>query len=244
MTNSKSVRISVLDSGFVWLINRMGDDKSISDAARVSFSVEKDEFDESDKRLIRRLWKDKHTSPFEHVHFTFIVKCPLPIARQWMRHRTWNYSEVSRRYTSEDIEFYKPEFFREQSEINKQASLSTPIAFNSAWKKSYDIHIRQAHDLYNHMIENGVCREQARLVLPQAMYTRFVATVDLHNLFKFLYLRLADDAQWEIRQYAEAILTLIEPWVPVAVETFRQELHNEKNTKRKEVNDKADEEKS
>jgi thymidylate synthase (FAD) len=231
---NQDCRVEVLDSGFISLINTMGSDKTISDAARVSFSTEKDEFDEADSRLIRRLWKDKHTSPFEHVHFTFYIKCPLPVARQWMRHRTWNYSEVSRRYTSENIDFYKPEFFREQSFINKQAStdISLPVISNKYWLKKYDIIIRLAHELYNGMIIDGICREQARLVLPQAMYTKFIATVDLHNLFKFLSLRLADDAQWEFRQYAIAICSLIKPVIPVAFEIFESELNSEKNSRR------------
>ena len=119
--------IEVLDKGFVSLISSMGNDKTIVEAARVSSGNDgallwTNKVNDKDRKLIKYLWKNKHTSPFEHVVFTFLIKCPLFVRSQWMRHRTWSYNEISRRYTSEDIDFYYPNWFRTQSESNRQGS--------------------------------------------------------------------------------------------------------------------------
>lgn len=201
----------------------MGDDLRIVNAARKSFSQESKEFTSKDRKLLKYLWENKHTSPFEMVEFTFEVKAPLFVVRQWQRHRMWNYNEVSRRYTSEDIEFYIPEKFRIQDTDNKQAS------YGQLDKDIEQYHIRSFNnivenllDYYWEMIGDGVCREQARMILPQNMMVEMVAKTDLHNLIHFIKLRLHPHAQWEIQEYARAIVDLIQPIVPETVKLFEE----------------------
>lgn len=203
----------------------MGGDLSIVRSARVSYNAgwRAGEDEGSDWRLIHYLLKNGHTSPFEAVQFTFEIKCPIFIARQWHRHRTWSYNEVSARYTELDEGFYvpAPEVIGKQSKHNKQVrdegtNTWAPIPIRK--------HCEAAFALYRELLDSGVPRELARSVLPVAAYTRFFGTVDLHNLFHFLRLRLHSHAQYEIRQYAEAILALIEPACPVAVDAFQRKL--------------------
>jgi len=208
--------------GYVNLIDYMGDDLAIVNAARKSLDIEKDIFDKNDIKLLKYLWDNKHTSPFEMVEFKFAVKCPLFIARQWMRHRTWSYNEVSRRYTNENVEFFVPEILRKQSKDNKQASEGVhqdSIYWIDEMKDCNNTVI----DLYNDLIGVGVCREQARGILPQNMMVDFYAKVDLHNLIGFLRLRDHPHAQWEMQEYARAIERLIAPIVPETMKLFRGE---------------------
>ena len=192
--------VKILDKGSITLQDVMGNDLSIVNAARVSYLGES-KGDTKDKKLLLYLMEHNHTSPFEMVEFKFRVKCPLFVARQWMSHRTWSYNEVSRRYTSENIEFYIPEKWRRQDIKDKQAS--------SGYTKSYSKELlditNTAMGFYNEAIKNGVAREQARLFLPVCMYTEFIGKVDAHNLMKFLILRMSNHAQYEIRLYARAI---------------------------------------
>ena len=194
--------------GWIGLVDRLGTETSIVNAARVSFGKIRTEMDDRDAALVRYLIKNHHTSPLEHVVFTFLVHCPLFIRSQWHRHRTWSYNEISRRYTDVDIEFYTPPELREQAESEDQA----------ACKALIEEHHKRSLDLYHKLLEQGVCREQARGVLPQDMMTTFWATVDLNNLLKFLELRDSDHAQWEIREYAIAIKKLIKPDFPHVAE--------------------------
>lgn len=215
--------IDVLDLGFVDLIDVMGTELTIVNAARVSFGKHKEEWDDRDEQLLKYLIEHRHTSPLEHMQFQFRIKCPLYIRSQWMRHRVWSYNEVSRRYTGKDIdEFYLPEYFRIQSRSNHQASINEPVEDSEKLLGEYGSHIKSAVALYKRLIEAGVCREQARGVLPQAMYTEYYGTVDLHNLLHFIELRISLDAQWEIQQYARALLTIIEPHVPHVVKYFKK----------------------
>ncbi len=210
--------MKVLDKGFIELIDSMGSDNTIVNAARVSY-LGNSKGEESDRKLIRYLLKNGHTSPFEQVEFQFRVKCPLFVARQWMRHRTWNYNEISRRYTSEDIDFYTQMELRKQSTDNKQ--MSDGILEDDKEMLAHILfHSETSLELYNYLVENGVAREQARMVLPQNMYTSFYAKTDLHNLFHFLKLRNHEHSQYEIRVYAEAIEELIKPIVPVAFDEW------------------------
>ena len=204
--------------GWIGLVDRLGTETSIVNAARVSFGKIRTEMDDRDAALVRYLIKNHHTSPLEHVVFTFLVHCPLFIRSQWHRHRTWSYNEISRRYTDIDIEFYTPPELREQAESDRQASRPAEHLDQAACKALIEEHHKRSLDLYHKLLEQGVCREQARGVLPQDMMTTFWATVDLNNLLKFLELRDSDHAQWEIREYAIAIKKLITPDFPHVAE--------------------------
>ena len=207
--------VSVLDGqGWVGLIDTLGSETTIVNAARVSFGKIKSEMDERDVGLLNYLIENRHTSPLEHIVFTFSIHCPLFIRGQWHRHRTWSYNEISRRYTEIDMQFYTPSKLRRQAETNRQASVEDPD-FDDA--KLIELIRRQNEEslkLYESLLAAGVCREQARGVLPQNMMVTFWGTVDLNNLLHFLELRDSDHAQWEIREYAKAIKKLIKPIVP------------------------------
>lgn len=213
--------ISVLDHGFVRLVDSMGNDLSIVRAARVSYNADwrAGEEDNSDARLLSYLLKNKHTSPFEAVTLTFEIKCPIFIARQWHRHRTWSYNEVSARYTELPEEYYvpRPEHIGVQSKDNKQVrDIGIGNLVNGGLHaETIRSTCAKAFEVYQAMLHNGVPRELARSVLPLATYTRFFGTVNLHNLMHFLDLRLHAHAQYEIQQYAKAIVQLIETVVPV-----------------------------
>lgn len=228
--NTESNRFEAFDVlgdgiSFVRLINTMGSDVEIVNGARVSFGKRREELDEKDKVLIQYLADERHTSPFEHVAFTFHVKCPLFVTRQWHRHRTWSYNEISRRYTSLNLEFYVPEAYRQQAETNRQASIDDLVSTTSdgqSIKEQVDNHTRSAFDLFESLMANGVAREQARMVLPQNMYTEMYATVNLHNLIHFVELRIHAGAQWEIQQYALKLLDLAEEAAPFAIKAIRK----------------------
>ena len=152
---------------FVRLINTMGSDVEIVNGARVSFGKRKDSLDEKDKVLIQYLADERHTSPFEHVAFTFHVKCPLFVTRQWHRHRTWSYNEISRRYTSMNLEFYIPQAYRQQAETNRQASTDDLLREGrdgESLESMVRAHTESAFAFYEKLIEEGVAREQARMV--------------------------------------------------------------------------------
>lgn len=204
--------------GWVGLINRMGSEVDIVNAARVSFGKMKDKFDQKDYELLKYLLENKHTSPMEHVIFTFSIHCPLFVRSQWHRHRTWSYNEISRRYTEFDLEFYTPEKLRRQSANNRQASVEDSDFADENLRKMIDEHNKKSFDLYEKLIRSGVCREQARGVLPQNMMVTFWGTVDLANLIHFLDLRDSPHAQAEIREYAVAIKKLIGPYIPHVME--------------------------
>ena len=208
--------VKVLDGqGWIGLINTMGTEVTAVNAARVSFGKIKTEMDDKDVDLLKYLIAHKHTSPLEHIQFTFVVHCPLFIRSQWHRHRTWKYNEISRRYTSIDMELYNPKQIRQQAKSDRQASQAQDDA---AWNDENSKIIEKANDaavvVYNQLLDNGVAREQARGVLPQNMMTTYWATVDLGNLIKFLDLRDDAHAQWEIRQYAQAIKQLLKKDFP------------------------------
>ncbi|MBO7147516.1 MAG: FAD-dependent thymidylate synthase [Lentisphaeria bacterium] len=213
--------VKVLDGqGWVGLIDHLGSEATIVNAARVSFGKLKTEMSDKDVKLLHYLIENKHTSPLEHLVFTFSIHCPLFIRGQWHRHRTWSYNEISRRYTEIDLEFYTPNGLRRQAETNRQASVDSPDFDSSAMTEEIRQHNLKSLELYNSLLERGVCREQARGVLPQNMMVTFWGTVDLNNLLHFLELRDSEHAQWEIRQYASAIKQLIKPVIPNVVSYF------------------------
>jgi len=217
----------VLDHGHVRLVESMGSDLSIVRNARVSYDAEwrSGEDEGKDAKLINYLWKNKHTSPFEAVQFTFDVKCPIFVARQWMRHRTWSFNEISARYAELPTEYYVPDdaVLTKQSTSNKQMRTDELLAPNIREYIQRNIRItsQEAFETYQNLIREGCPRELARSVLPVGTYTHFFGTIDLNNLFKFINLRDHSHAQWEIRQYAVAMLELVEGVVPVAVSAFR-----------------------
>lgn len=207
--------VKVLDGqGWVGLIDHLGSEATIVNAARVSFGKLKSDIDERDVKLLDYLIENRHTSPLEHVVFTFSVHCPLFVRGQWHRHRTWSYNEISRRYTEIDLEFFTPAELRRQAEVNRQASVSDPDFDDSALRQQIYQHNLDSLALYENLLNSGVCREQARGVLPQNMMVTFWGTVDLSNLLHFLELRDSEHAQSEIREYASAIKELIKPIVP------------------------------
>lgn len=237
--DSQYPRRSVLeDQGHVALVNHMGSDKSIVDAARVSYSKDSyladiggSEISEKDIKLITYLMKNKHTSPLESVQFSFEVEAPIFIFRQWHRHRTWSYNEVSARYTELPDKFYLPsvDTVGKQHTSNKQMRVITDLTVEERLSiqenlVDYSVVCAATYDMYQRMIKGGFPRELARMVLPVSTFSRMVATVDLHNLMHFLRLRLHEHAQWEIQQYAVAITYLILPVVPVVTKAFLADL--------------------
>ena len=206
--------------GWIGLVDHLGTETSIVNAARVSFGKMRTEMDERDGKLIRYLIANHHSSPLEHVVFTFLVHCPLFVRSQWHRHRTWSYNEISRRYTQEDITFYVPDELREQAESDRQASVEAKNIDQAACREMIRKQNQQAFETYEKLLAAGVCREQARGVLPQNMMTTFWGTVDLNNLIKFLQLRESPHAQMEIRVYADAIKQMIKPLFPQVAEVL------------------------
>lgn len=218
--------VRVLDHGLVRLVDHMGSDLSIVRSARVSYDAEwrAGEDEGKDRKLIGYLLKNRHTSPFEAVQFTFEVKAPIFVFRQWHRHRTWSFNEVSARYAELPAEFYVPrlEQITGQSTSNKQMRTDTQHPKASAIQGLIYDECARAFAVYQGLLEVGTPRELARGVLPVNTYSHMFASVSLLNLMRFLQLRLHPHAQYEIRVYAEAMLKLIEPVVPVAVAAFRE----------------------
>tara|TARA_B100000282_G_scaffold248298_1_gene192090 strand:- start:817 stop:1524 length:708 start_codon:yes stop_codon:yes gene_type:complete len=228
------MKINIFDDdiGSVEYIEHMGSDLTIVNAARVSFGAEKKTLDEKDIKLINYLMQHNHTSPFEHCSITMRFVVPLFIRSQHHRHRTWAYNEISRRYTSVDMKFYEPKQFRTQHKSNRQASndeLVNPLLSSSYLSIGFEkaaeavkMHNNRSMNLYDALIAAGVCREQARGVLPQNLYTEYYGTVNLHNLLKFVSLRVHEGAQWEIQQVAKACLNIAKTHFPLAVEAYEK----------------------
>jgi thymidylate synthase (FAD) len=220
----KNGKIDLLDHGFVRLVDSMGNDLSVVRAARVSYDAawRAGEDQGSDRRLIRYLWRHRHTSPFEAVTFTFETVAPLFVFRQWHRHRTWSFNELSARYRELPEKFYvpQPEAIGVQSANNKQArDLTAPIEQIESEKSAQIIEdtCRLAFQRYRELLERGVPRELARSVLPVATYSHMFASVNLLNLLRFLSLRCDPHAQFEIRVYAEAMRNLAREVVPTCI---------------------------
>lgn len=214
---------NVLNHGFVRLVDKMGDDSTIVRSARVSYG-DGTKTKREDEKLIEYLLKNKHWTPFEMVVFTFHVKLPIFIARQWMRHRAGSYNEISARYSVMKDEFYVPDYDRIQGQslLNKQCSGELlEIDDQVAAKSMIEIANQNAYETYKDLIDLGVARELARVVLPVSTYTEFYWKVDLRNLFNFLELRLHNHAQYEIRVYAEAITEIIQDIIPIALKSFK-----------------------
>lgn len=214
--------------GAVEYVDHMGSDLTVVNSARVSFGVNKTDLDDRDKKLINYLIKHKHTSTLEHNVITFKFTVPLFIRSQHHRHRTWSYNEISRRYTDVDMKFYSPSSFRTQHESNRQASkeelIDPKLEVTSSASSAVAAHNRSSLYLYNSLIKSGVCREQARGVLPQNLYTEYYGTCNLGNLLKFVGLRIHEGAQWEIQQVAKACLSIASNLFPVTVQSYQDNI--------------------
>lgn len=233
----------VLDKGYVRLVDKMGDDLTIANAARVSYNKESHEMSDRDARLIDFLWREKHTSPFRHAVLSFEVYAPLFVARQWWKHHVastgvddqnaWN--ESSRRYVTEDPEFYipNPGEWRKSPENSKQGS-GGPLpwvgpteyvrnqslgvdssGYGNFWTHELRNYLMHGERLYSLALEKGLAAEQARLFLPAyGLYVRWRWTTSLHGVLNFLSLRLPKDAQFEIQEYARAVASIVEKEFP------------------------------
>ena len=216
--------------GKVIYVDHMGTDLTIVNSARVSFGNTKEELDERDRKLIKYLVKHKHTSTFEHNVITFKFVVPLFVRSQHHRHRTWSYNEISRRYTDKDLTFYLPKKFRTQHKSNRQASNSEELIDPQVYpgwsllrcSELLEIKTMECVQMYENLMEAGVCREQARMILPQNLYTEYYGTCNLSNLLKFIDLRTHEGAQWEIQRVAEACLEIASDLWPVAVGSYRE----------------------
>ena len=221
--------------GKIELVQHMGEDITVVNSARVSFGVQKESLDAKDEKLIKYLVNHKHTSTLEHNIATFRIKVPLFVRSQHHRHRTWSYNEISRRYTDSDIEFYETSNFRTQHKSNRQASnVKDTINPLITYKTNYSSQIltKTASDaiadhhnfslkLFDELLASGVCREQARGVLPQNLYTEYYATANLNNILKFIELRTHEGAQLEIQVLANAMLDIISELWPITVSAYR-----------------------
>lgn len=223
-------RVDVLDKGWIELVDMMphpesdvSGDLAIVNAARVSFLGESKGPDR-DKKLLFYLLRHRHTSPFEMVEFKFRVRAPLVTWWQWVRHRTWNMNAQSGRYTPfRESDFYVPDAWRKQSKDNKQASegLLDELDNDDLTDKLLN-HYEQGYRLYSEALDKGVSKEMARLFLPGfSVYYTWVTKIDAHNLMHFLRLRMACDAQYEIREFAAAIhKEFFRPALPWTAEAF------------------------
>ena len=222
------MKIDVLDFGFAELLDHMGNDASPVIAARVSYdsSSEGSGMSEKDLRLLRYLYRHEHLTPFEQVQLQFKIKAPLFVIKQMIRHRTAKVNEVSFRYVKPKFQFYIPEHWRAQADSNKQGSTEGDFSSKESMdlKKRMADHCTSSMNLYFSMIEKGICREQARMVIPQNLYSSILWSMDMRNLIHFLKLREAEGAQWEIRQYAEAMKRIVRNFFPVIYETAWPEL--------------------
>ena len=214
--------IPVLDHGFVRLDDCMADDLSVVNAARVSFAQRSEEMGDRDRGLVRFLMREKHATPFEHSVFRFHVKCPIFVAREWMRHRN-SYNEWSGRYSQLEAEFYVPEPDDVRTQVGKPGAYS----FEPAGPESAEHTRRTQQEVYDHayrayedLLARGVAKEIARNVLPVGIYTQFYWTVNARSLMNFVSLRNADTAQREIRRFAEAVERLFAERMPVTYEAF------------------------
>ncbi|MCS6807955.1 MAG: FAD-dependent thymidylate synthase [Bacteroidota bacterium] len=221
--DGKSRTIHCLDKGFVRLVDYMGSDAAIVQAARVSYGAGTKQVHE-DRGLIRYLMRHAHTTPFEMVEFKFHVKLPIFVARQWIRHRTANVNEYSGRYSVMPDEFYLPDIeqIRPQSHTNKQGRADEALPKEKAEYIRTLLHNAQerSYKEYGKLLEENLTRELARINLPVSQYTEWYWKIDLHNLFHFLRLRLDSHAQYEIRVYAQAIAQIVRDIVPYAYEAF------------------------
>jgi thymidylate synthase (FAD) len=235
----------VLDHGFVRVVDYMGNDSSVVQAARVSYGAGTKKVN-ADKGLINYLIAHHHTTPLEMCEIKFHIKLPIFVARQWIRHRTASVNEYSARYSIVEDEFYVPrgEHLSAQSKINHQGRDETKILNSAEQKRVLEILKDDSTKSYDHYLEminqnekgeiadenkEGLARELARMNLPLSCYTQWYWKIDLHNLLHFLNLRADSHAQYEIRVYAQVMLDMVQKWVPHCYEAFMKNKKDGKN---------------
>jgi thymidylate synthase (FAD) len=215
--------LPVLDHGFVRLDDAMADDLSVVNGARVSFARHKEEMDESDEGLIKFLMRDRHGTPFEHNSFRFHIRAPIFVAREWFRHRVGSFNEFSMRYAKATDEFYVPEPDDVRTQVGKPGSYSfeevSPEVAETTREELKAVY-ESAYHTYERLVGLGVARELARCVLPVGAYTEFYWTVNARALMNFLSLRASENAQREIRRYAEACERFLAEKMPVTYAAF------------------------
>ncbi|MEA1979532.1 MAG: FAD-dependent thymidylate synthase [candidate division Zixibacteria bacterium] len=228
----------VLNHGFVRLIDYMGSDQAIVQAARVSYGDGTKKVSE-DRGLIRYLMRHKHTTPFEMVEFKFHVKLPIFVARQWIRHRSANVNEYSGRYSVMKEEFYLPstDDIRFQSTVNKQgrSDEEVPLEMRDKLNDYLQKSQKEAYSNYIEFVDKGLAREIARINLPLSLYTEWYWKIDLHNLFHFLRLRMDSHAQKEIQEYAIIMADMVKAVCPMAFEAFMDYSVNAANFSEQEL---------
>jgi thymidylate synthase (FAD) len=215
--------VQVLDHGFVRLDDAMADDLSVVNGARVSFARRREEMDESDEGLIRFLMRERHGTPFEHNSFRFHIRAPIFVAREWFRHRVGSFNEFSMRYAKATDEFYVPAPEDVRSQVGKPGAYSfEPVAEDVAETTREELKAvyEAAYETYERLVELGVARELARCVLPVGAYTEFYWTVNARSLMNFVSLRASENAQREIRCYAEACEAFLAEKMPVTHAAF------------------------
>ena len=237
----KKHHYDILDSGYLTLLDIMGTDKDIARSARVSYNNHKyQKTDDEDRRLIKYLMKNRHTSPFEMCELKFQVKCPIFIARQWMRHRTGSFNEISGRYSDfSENNFYLPfhEDVRKQSKDNKQCS-GEAVEDADLTLMAMEYLSKYAFKTYRDFINDEqylISKELARIILPLSTYTEFIWKVDLHNLLHFIKLRNHEHAQFEIQEYARAVGKVVEDLFPITWEAFDNHVLGAKTISRNDL---------
>lgn len=215
--------IKCLNKGFIYLVDYMGGDSSVAQAARVSYGKGTKK-KSTDRGLVRFLMRHGHTSPFEMLEFKFHLKAPLFVIQQWLRHRTASVNQLSARYSEMPDEFYLPSLgdIRKQSKKNRQGRSDESVPEHVIRKaaKKWFANSQKEYTMYQWLLAEGIARELARIGLPASLYTELYWKIDLHNLFHFLKLRLDERAQYEIRVYAQAIAEIIKETVPDCFEAF------------------------
>jgi thymidylate synthase (FAD) len=199
------MKINVQNEGFVEYVDHMGDDLRVVNVARVSYNKTSDQWTEADEKLLKYLWVHEHTSPFRHPQITFRLRVPIFVLRQWMKHQVgcaWN--EQSARYTELRHGFFRPETWRMQDAKNKQSSAGEILDPTKAFEILDHVYAT-CENGYNDLLKLGVCREQARVLLPVASYSECIWTASLQSVLHFLQLRSEKGAQLEIQEYAQAI---------------------------------------
>ncbi|XEO77949.1 Flavin-dependent thymidylate synthase [Candidatus Lokiarchaeum ossiferum] len=218
---------NILDHGFVELVDVLGSDQAIVNAARTSYDKGTKKVS-STKQLIRYLMRHQHSGPLEFGELVFRIRCPLFVARQWFRHRTGSYNEVSLRYSEATDEYYVPksEWITTQDRRNRQARTGTVLNDSELIRDEFDSDANDLLKKYNNYLERGVAREIARINLPLSLYTTFCYKSDLRNLLNFLTLRTDSHAQFEIREYAEAMVEMAEKFFPITIQAWRDYMKN------------------
>jgi thymidylate synthase (FAD) len=223
MTDMSTDSVQVLDHGFVRLDGVMADDLSVVNGARVSFARRKTEMEESDEALIRFLMRDRHGSPFEHNCFRFHIRCPIFVAREWMRHRVGSFNEFSLRYAKASDDFYIPDAADVRTQVGKPGAYTfEPVdeALAEQTREKLQEVYESAFTAYEELVDAGVAREVARSVLPVGAYTQFYWTVNARSLMNFISLRNSEFAQLEIRRFAEAVEAFFAEHMPVTYASF------------------------